>query len=552
MKIILQKYSNEILIFIFSLIYFIPFLGQVHLFDWDEINFAEAAREMLVTHNYFNVQIDYKDFWEKPPLFIWMQMLSMKVFGVNEFAARFPNAMAGVITLITLFRIGRQYLNKQFAWFWVMCYAGTTLTLLYFKSGIMDPWFNLFIFLAIYQFSFLVEKTRKKTYLKALLAGLFLGLAVMVKGPVAVLIAALCLLVYVIVHRFDVPIKLGEIVLLVFTTTITCFMWFGVQMMTDGLWFLREFIIYQIRLFTTQDAGHGGPFFYHWIVLLLGCFPASILMIKSFFMKSMATEHQRVFLNWMQIMFWVVLILFSIVKTKIVHYSSLCYFPLTFLAAYALYYMVHGKTRWNKSIHYAIYTIGVLFSLVLIAFPFLMNRKDQWIHLVKDAFAVGNLQAKIDWNIMDSSGGFILLAGLIIYFVMNRLHHYRKAIIALFVSIMVMVFFTSVLLVPKIELFSQAAAIRFYESKQNEDAYVQPMYFKSYAHLFYTKKQKPTTPLSYDHEWLRSGNIDKPVYIVVKNTKKFELEKYSDIKLLYEENGFAFFKREPKRVVSSE
>ncbi len=545
MKAVLQKYSNELLILILSLAYFIPFLGQSHLFDWDEINFAEAAREMIVSGNYFSVQIDYKQFWEKPPLFIWMQVLSMKAFGVNEFAARFPNAIAGVITLITLFRIGRTYLNKQFAWFWVMCYGGTTLTLLYFKSGIMDPWFNLFIFLAIYQFSFLVDKTRNKTISKAFLAGLFLGLAVLVKGPVAILIAILCLIVYVAIKKFDVPIRFGELFVISFTTGLVCFLWFGVEMMNNGIWFLREFIVYQIRLFKTQDAGHGGPFFYHWIVLLIGCFPASILLVKSFFMKSVATDHQKIFLRLMQILFWVVLILFSIVKTKIVHYSSLCYFPLTFLAAYALYYMVHGKTRWNKIIHYSTYIIGLLFSALLIAFPLLMNKKAMWMPYVRDAFALGNLQAKIDWTITDAAGGFVLLVGLIIYFVMNQQHHFRKAIIALFISISAMVFLTSVLIVPKIELFSQAAAIRFYESKQAEDAYIQPMYFKSYAHLFYAKKKPVTNMMSYDHEWLRSGKIDKPVYIVVKNTKMHELEKYSDIKLMYEENGFAFYKRLP-------
>jgi len=34
-----------------SFAFFVPFLGAVHLFDWDEINFAESAREMLVTGN---------------------------------------------------------------------------------------------------------------------------------------------------------------------------------------------------------------------------------------------------------------------------------------------------------------------------------------------------------------------------------------------------------------------------------------------------------------------------------------------------------------------
>ena len=34
-------------------------IGSVHLFDWDEVNFAEASREMIMNHNYFNVQINF-------------------------------------------------------------------------------------------------------------------------------------------------------------------------------------------------------------------------------------------------------------------------------------------------------------------------------------------------------------------------------------------------------------------------------------------------------------------------------------------------------------
>ena len=36
---------------------FIPFIGNIPLFDWDEINFAECAREMVVSHNYSDVQL---------------------------------------------------------------------------------------------------------------------------------------------------------------------------------------------------------------------------------------------------------------------------------------------------------------------------------------------------------------------------------------------------------------------------------------------------------------------------------------------------------------
>ncbi|MDX5321228.1 MAG: glycosyltransferase family 39 protein, partial [Bacteroidota bacterium] len=62
-----------LLIAALALLIYLPFLGAVHLFDWDEINFAESAREMLISQEFFQVQINYMPFWEKPPLFIWMQ-----------------------------------------------------------------------------------------------------------------------------------------------------------------------------------------------------------------------------------------------------------------------------------------------------------------------------------------------------------------------------------------------------------------------------------------------------------------------------------------------
>ena len=97
-----------VIILLIGGILFVPFLGSVHLFDWDEINFAESAREMMVTNNYSQVQINFNPFWEKPPLFIWLQVLSMQLFGVNEFAARFPNAIFGILTLWVIFSFAKK------------------------------------------------------------------------------------------------------------------------------------------------------------------------------------------------------------------------------------------------------------------------------------------------------------------------------------------------------------------------------------------------------------------------------------------------------------
>ncbi len=185
-----------------SILFFIPNLGLVHLFDWDEINFAESAREMIVTGNYHRVQINFQSFWEKPPLFFWLQTLSMKIFGINEFAARLPNAVFGIVTLITFFIIGKKHKSAKFGFIWAMSYLGSFLPHLYFKSGIIDPVFNYFIFLGIYFMYLAIDQPQKSSSKNILLSGIFIGLSNLTKGPVGLLIFLITFLIYFISTRF--------------------------------------------------------------------------------------------------------------------------------------------------------------------------------------------------------------------------------------------------------------------------------------------------------------------------------------------------------------
>src|SRR5210317_337637 len=128
-----------------ALLLSIPFvigLGAFRLFDWDEVNFAECTREMIITGEWWSPQIHFELFWEKPPLFFWMQGLFMQFFGIGEFAARFPNVIAGFFTLWLILRAGSKWHSKTFGTFWAILYAATLLPHLYFRSGIIDPVFN--------------------------------------------------------------------------------------------------------------------------------------------------------------------------------------------------------------------------------------------------------------------------------------------------------------------------------------------------------------------------------------------------------------------------
>ena len=532
-------------------LFFIPLIGRVHLFDWDEINFAEASREMLVLKDFLRVHIDFVPFFQKPPLFFWLQSLSMSIFGVNEFSARFPNAVCGIITLVLLFRIGKATHNAHFGFLWTLAYFGSILPFLYFKSGIIDPWFNLFIFLSIYHIIRASTRSSREQGLSSaaliILAGSFAGLAILTKGPVALLVIGLTWIVYKLIYERQTFFKLQLPILFLLFCCLVAMVWFGVEYMNNGSSFLEEFIRYQIKLLSTEDAGHGGFFGYHFVILFFGVFPASIFALFELFKKRNIDVSHSSIRQWMIVLLLVVVILFTIVQSKIIHYSSLAYFPLTYLAALGIRDLIKGKRQmpgWVKSLTIG---VGVIFFIAVAALPFVgMNIGKLSPYFEGDPFASKAIMADTSWSYLGIIPAILLACALIFFVWMNKRNEFQKAFLGLFIGVALFSFTALVFSVKNIEAYSQNAAIEFYKSLQGEDCYVRTIGFKSYAHHFYARTQ-PSENLNYrNKEWLLTGEIDKPVYLVTKSHKSKSLEIYKDIKLIEHKNGFAFFKRMPE------
>ena len=520
-------------------VFFLPFLGTVHLFDWDEVNFAEASREMLVTGEYFRVMINFEAFWEKPPFFFWLQALCMKIFGVGAFAARLPNAITGVITLYVFYQIGKEIRDERFGQLWAMLYLGSFLPHLYFKSGVIDPVFNFLIFTSIY---FLIKTIRKKENRTqmALLAGVFNGLAVLTKGPVGFLLFVLTFLVYMATQRFrDFP-KLKLIVVFAIAELMVTSLWYGVEMYKNGFWFITEFVRYQMDLFLNPVAGHKQPFYYHFVVVFLGCFPISILALDSFFKKS---SHESLdFRKWMLCLFWVVMILFSIVETKIVHYSSMAYFPLSFLAAEYVFKISENPSVQKKYLRALFLIFGCVFSLLLTMVPLFAYNKEIFYPYITNPFALDSLKTNVEWGGFEFLIGMGYFAAVIVAFVFMKKNPYESTIIICYSTAFCLLFYLP-LVVPKIEGYSQLPAIEFYEELQGKDVYVKPLGYKSYAHYFYFRQPYENNKQRMDEQWLLHGKIDKPVYFVAKSTYKRN-DDMAHLKKIGEKGGFVFYKRE--------
>ncbi len=539
-----NRFPYLIIVF-FGALLFIPFLGQVHLFDWDEINFAESAREMMHTHNYMQVQINYLPFWEKPPLFFWMQVLSMKAFGVNEFAARLPNAICGITLLSVLFYVGSRLYSKRFAWWMVLVYAGSFLPQFYFKSGIIDPWFNLFIFLGIFQLTQAIVAFQEQRAFDASVryGAIFTGLAILTKGPVALLVVLLSYLIVVVIKRKSAILPFKSYLQFIAIVIVITLLWFGLEVAQNGWWFLEEFINYQIRLFKTHDAGHSGFFLYHFVVLFVGAFPVSLLIYR-WRGNSNETLIQQTFRLFALVSFSVVILLFTMVQTKIIHYSSFCYLPMAFLAAYSIEGLLTQKYKLHCWQLYCFLILGLIWSLITMALP-LVGMHPEWLRpFIQDSFGKENLNAMVDWNYALSIPGLIYGVAIVMAFVWLRRLQYQRALLAFFISTMLFIQVVLLLFVPRVEEYSQGAAIEFFEGLQQQDCYVTTLGYKSYAPYFYSRK-KPERIEASDNSWLLRGKVDKPTYIVCKCTSAENIikENREFITELYRKNGFVFFKR---------
>jgi hypothetical protein len=98
----------------------------------------------------------------------------------------------------------------------------------------------------------------------------------------------------------------------------------------------------------------------------------------------------------------------------------------------------------------------------------------------------------------------------------------HRAAASLFASVAVMIWCFLPVVAPKIERYTQGAAIDHYRSLIGKQAYVAPLTMKSYAHLFYTQKPYALSARAHGivhtewEPWLMSGPVDLPTTFVCK------------------------------------
>lgn len=294
-------------------------LGKNGLLDETEPLFVEASRQMTVTGDWITPYFNGVTRFDKPPLIYWTQAVALEIFGVNEWAARLPSALAGLFltgfcffTLLHGTTANQKVVkgeteaigNLAEPWhdwehsltphpssltprLWLSATGATMvalhpLTFFFGRLGYSDMLLSacfggglLAFFLGYAQPQNKVVQNRWYWAFYILIA-----LAVLTKGPVSVVLPGLIITAF-LVYVGKAREVIGEMhlfrgAMLVLALTLP---WYILVTLANGEAYINSFFGYHnLERFTSVVNQHTGPWYFHFLIVLLGFAPWSIYL----------------------------------------------------------------------------------------------------------------------------------------------------------------------------------------------------------------------------------------------------------------------------------
>ena len=154
------------------------------LIDPDETRYAQIALEMYETHDFVVPKLFGKAYLDKPPLLYWATAASYTLFGVSEWTARFPNALAAFCTVLIVFLLGRRLVGDRAAWLGAAMLMLCTAFAISSRFLLMDGLLTTATTTALLSAG-CAWQSRHRAAMWRFVAGVALAMGVLTKGPVA-------------------------------------------------------------------------------------------------------------------------------------------------------------------------------------------------------------------------------------------------------------------------------------------------------------------------------------------------------------------------------
>ncbi|TYA94789.1 ArnT family glycosyltransferase [Seonamhaeicola marinus] len=356
--------ANKLLsVFVLSLIICGFFIHGFPIYILDEAKNAEAAREMLY-HNTFIVPT-FNDILrtDKPPLHYFFMMLGYKIFGVGAFGARFFSSVFGALTLAGTYYFVSKLFNKSVAvTTWLVLLSAVFFVQL-FHQAVPDPYLICFISMGLFCF---IDYYCNRKLLFLLLFYVLLGLGTLSKGPIAIVLPGLIIMVFLYFKKelftknlFSYYPVLGGLL-----TILIASPWFVlVHKATNGVWTEGFFLEHNVNRFGSKMEGHGGIFLITWAFVILGLLPFSLYVVQGLRNAWLERKNDVVFFAF--IVSVVFIVFFSISGTKLPNYTMPCYPFLAFLIGYYIDKVIKKELtiKWFKWSTIALIVISVFLPI---------------------------------------------------------------------------------------------------------------------------------------------------------------------------------------------
>jgi 4-amino-4-deoxy-L-arabinose transferase len=368
-----------ILLFFFALAFFTfaalldPFLNI-----WDERFHALVAKNLLnhpfkptlydnpvITMAYNNW--DRSIIWlHKQPLFLWQIAISFKVFGVNEFALRFPSVLLSSLMVPISYRTGKLLVNQNTGYYTAILVASSCylfeLVSAYQGVDHNDVAFFFYVSASIWAWVEFIH-SGKKGWL--ILIGLFSGFAILNKWLVGLVVYAGWALFIIFDKKNRSEVK--SWLFLAFSLLITILVVLPWQ-----LWILKQFPIDAALAFKSNSdhffrvvEGHDGPWWYYFAEMpyMYGLFFALLipLGLAFLFLKIKMGLNMKIAILALPILIY---LFFSIAQTKITSFPFVIALPV-YLGLACIIDVIINKLQ-NHKFSLLLRNISILVLLIFV------------------------------------------------------------------------------------------------------------------------------------------------------------------------------------------
>src|SRR5215468_12429610 len=278
---LVEKIAWAVVIVVTLAVCYFSNLGAIGFVGPDEPRYAWIARAMAESGDWVTPRLYGRPWFEKPPLYYWMAGASFKLFGVSEVAARLPSALCALLATLALAWLAWRVYGEETAR-WLLLLLPTSVGMIGFShAAATDMPFSAMLTIAMVCAAVILGLTRNENtpilphtvWLALVLFGVFLGLAVLAKGPAAIVLTGGGVFFWALftkgwrdVFRLVHPVAIAAFCVTAFPWYILC-----ARRNPD---FFRVFIIeHNFKRYLTPEFQHIQPFWFYVPVLLVALLP---------------------------------------------------------------------------------------------------------------------------------------------------------------------------------------------------------------------------------------------------------------------------------------